>query len=100
MTFNYTMETDLGDIVPLEITYKVFGAHLPATRLDPEEWPEVEVTMAVHADTGKEINLTSAEMGEVGVEAEGHYQREMEDMEDSQVDYRYEIQRDGEMKVL
>ena len=94
MTFDYQMEKDNGDLVSLEITYEISGSYRPATRLEPEEWPELEVETITHAVTSEEVELTDAEYEEVRIKAEEHYQECSEDEEDRQADYEYEIQRE------
>jgi len=44
-----------GESHTIELTaeYRFFGRHIPATRFDPEEWPEVEVTRILYH--GKEL---------------------------------------------
>lgn len=37
-TYTTTIELEV------DVEYSVSGRHVPATRLDPEEWPEVEIT--------------------------------------------------------
>ncbi len=93
MKFDYQMEKDNGDLVALEITYEISGTHRPATRLEPEEWPELEVQTITHAVTSEEVELTDAEYEEVKVKAEEHYQEWNDDEEDRQADYEYEIKK-------
>jgi hypothetical protein len=97
MTFDYQMEKDNGDLVSLEITYNISGSYRPATRLEPEEWPELEVQTITDAVTSKEVELTDAEYEEVKVKAEEHYQEWSDDEDDRQADYECEIQRERQL---
>ena len=97
MKFDYQMEKDNGDLVALEITYEISGSYRPATRLEPEEWPELEVLTITHAVTSEEVELTDAEYEEVKVKAEEHYQEWNDDEEDRQADYEYEMKKERQM---
>ena len=76
MEFEYTIETDEGEIIPLEVTYKTYGEHLPATRHEPEEFPELEIGTIVNAETGQRAELSDAEYQEVQIKAEENWAEE------------------------
>lgn len=90
-SFEYNIEKDNGQVIPLEVNYKVYGEHLPATRHEPEEFPEVEIDSIRHVETGDKVELTEAEWQEMSCKAEEHHAKEREDAEDGRADYLYEM---------
>ena len=79
MEFDYTIETDEGEIIELEVSYEVFGSHIPATRLEPEEFPEIDDIKAVNTETGEVVELSQAEYDEVSIKCEEHLSEWEED---------------------
>ena len=93
MTFDYYIEKDNGEEVKLEVTYKMHGIHRPATRLEPEEFPELEVTLIVNAETGGKVELSQAEYQEVTYKAEEYHTNVVVSDIDDRADYEREMQK-------
>lgn len=58
-------EIDDGDDtreVAIRVEFGIHGRYIPATRVDPEEHPELEVESATRGDTGEDVELTDDEM--------------------------------------
>ena len=93
MIFDYYIEKDNGEEVKLEVTYKMHGIHRPETRIEPEEFPELEVTLIVNAETGEKVELSPAEYQEVTYKAEEHYTNGMISDGEDRADYEREMMK-------
>jgi len=49
------------DEVKVGVNYKVYGSHSPATRWEPEEHPELDITAAVDMKTGEDVKKTMSD---------------------------------------
>ena len=58
----YSAEIDVyGEWYWVELRYDIIGRYIPATRIDPEEWPEVEweiENLKSSDDDGNEYDVT------------------------------------------
>ena len=59
-----------GVAVDIDVEYRVFGKHYPATRHSPEEWPEVEIVEIDAVRISEDEDDTTVSADDESVKAE------------------------------
>jgi Holliday junction resolvase len=82
------------------VTATISGRHVAATRLDPQEWPEVDIVAVIQDDTGADVteDLTSEEQADLQAMAEEEAEQEAIGAQADEDDRRHDAARDDRME--
>lgn len=95
MEYTFTIETDfLGGMVPVDIEYSVTGKHIPETRMQPAEEPELEITAVNIYGCNILSGLNDEHFEVIMDEANDNYTIEIESAAAAKADFEYEQYRE------